>query len=98
MFNQSAGLCVKSPQVVLISQGYHYWVNDTRSYVRIFHYPYVCMYRVKVKLPKHKTLHLWWPAAHFFFEGDWLVFDVLAAEWLDVEYSIQKVFNSIYFE
>lgn len=98
MFNQSACLRVKSPQVVLISQGYHYWCDDTRTYVRIFHYPYLCVYRVKVKLPKHKTLHLLWYRAHFHFEDDWLVFDVLATQWLDVEYNIQKVFDAIYFE
>ena len=98
MFNQSACLRVKSPHVVLISQGYHYWVDGTRVYVRIFHYPYPCLYRVKVRLPKHKTLHLIWNVAHFSFEGDWLVFDVLATEWLSAEYSIQKVFDFIYFE
>lgn len=99
MFNSSFCLAVSNPAIICVSRGYHYYNDGTRVFIRIYHMPHLCMYRVKVKLPKHKTLHLLWNRAHFHFEdNDWLVFDVLATEWLTVNYNIQKVFNSIYFE
>lgn len=104
-FNQHFLLRVSSPQPRLVSQGYEFLYNR-KLFVRIFHMPHTGRYLVKVKLPKHATLHLLWDKADWHFENDWLTFSVSTCPnqppysydaWFNTEHQIMKTFESIAF-
>lgn len=84
-----------TPQV---SQGYIYYSDGYRVFVRI----YACFgtgaYRVKVKLPKHKALNIrhyeipyhWWVSGQ-------LVFDMEMCAWDTFNVKLRHVFDHIWF-
>lgn len=66
----------------LVSQGYACYESGIRVFVRVFINVSRSCYVVKVKCPRHKTLHLVWYKPHVFrFEGEWVVFDVGFMQW-----------------
>lgn len=104
-FNQHFLLRVSSPQPRLISQGYEF-LHNRKLFVRIFHMPHTGRYLVKIKLPKHATLHLLWDKADWKFEDDWLTFSVSTCPnqppysydaWFNTEHQIMKTFDAIAF-
>lgn len=68
---------VSKAQPRLVSKGYVF-VNENRIFVQIFHIPGSAEYLVKLKIPAHATLHIWWPGAKWRFENEWLMFTIEA--------------------
>lgn len=75
ILTNQTGLRISQATPRLVSQGYAF-VGDVKVFVQVFHMPVLNNYCVKLKLPKHKTLHLWWPGAEWRFENEWLTFPV----------------------
>lgn len=73
ILTNQTNLCISQATSRLVSQGYAF-VGDVKVFVQVFHIPAQNNYLVKLKLPKHKTLHLLWFAAEWRFEHEWLTF------------------------
>lgn len=87
------------PKTTLVSQGYVVY-ESIKVYVQVYWYPVRGMYKVRVKLPKHKTLHLIWGEADFNFENnEWLTFwnSVTGNGWRHDEQLITRTFDYIWF-